>query len=143
MCSSDLTIVQKINQKHAVFALLIGIYSSMVFSFNYAGLKSFDLSSESRIAAEILKIEQSFNGYGVQWALIALALALFFYLFFEWRVKTGQRVKAGLSCISVVFGFFNSIDEDSPLRRPSSDKPYFDEAESLEVHEHVTMLLDE
>ena len=104
-----ITIVQKINQKHAVFALLIGIYSSMVFSFNYAGLKSFDLSSESRIAAEILKIEQSFNGYGVQWALIALALALFFYLFFEWRVKTGQRVKAGLSCISVVFGFFNTF----------------------------------
>ena len=36
-----------------------------------------------------------------------------------------------------------TIDEDSPLRRPSSDQPYFDEAESLEVHEHVAMLLDE
>lgn len=83
--------MQKINQKHAVFALLIGIYSSMVFSFNYAGLKSFDLSSESRIAAEILKIEQSFNGYGVQWALIALALALFFYLFLSGALKRDKE----------------------------------------------------
>ena len=60
------------------------------------------------------------------------------------RVGSGKKVSRPLAVVvSKIDAFFDAIDEDSPLRRPSADAPYFDEAESLEVHEHVATLLDE
>ncbi|WP_311471377.1 hypothetical protein [uncultured Actinomyces sp.] len=60
------------------------------------------------------------------------------------QVGSKKKISRPLAVVvSKIDAFFDSIDEDSPLRRPSSDQPYFDEAESLEVHEHVAMLLDE
>ncbi len=45
--------------------------------------------------------------------------------------------------ISKIDAFFDKIPETSPIRRPSSALPYFDEAEALSVHDHLASLVDE
>ena len=41
----------------------------------------------------------------------------------------------------MIDAFFDEVGPDSPIRRPSPRDPWFDDAESEEVHEHVAGLI--
>lgn len=58
------------------------------------------------------------------------------------HLKPNKKVTSPVAVVlAKIDAFLDQVDPDSPLRRPSSDEPTFDEAESVEVHEHVASLV--
>lgn len=61
---------------------------------------------------------------------------------FAHHVKDRKKIPVPIAVvISKIDHFFPQIPENHPLRRPSSADPYFDEGESLSVHDHVASLI--
>ncbi len=58
------------------------------------------------------------------------------------RLKPKKKIKKPVAVVlGMIDAFFDEIGPDSPIRRPSPDKPYFDEPDTEEVHEHVAGLI--
>lgn len=56
--------------------------------------------------------------------------------------KPKQKIKRSLAVVvGMIDAFYDEIDPDSPIRRPSPRDPWFDERESEEVHEYVAALI--
>lgn len=54
------------------------------------------------------------------------------------HVKRNRKIKVPLAVvITKVDAFYHQIPDGHPLRRPSSEQPFFDEEESLSVHDHI------
>lgn len=59
-------------------------------------------------------------------------------------VKSNKKIKLPIAVvISKIDAFFDQIPPDHPLRRPSSERPVFDETESQTVHDHVGSLVEQ
>lgn len=59
-------------------------------------------------------------------------------------VQSGKRIKQPLAVvIPKIDAFFDRIPSQSPLLKPASDAPYFDEQESLDIHDHVASLVED
>jgi hypothetical protein len=60
------------------------------------------------------------------------------------HTKTNKKIKAPLAVVlGKIDAFFDQVGPDHPLRRPSGDEPFFDEKESLDLHNHVEALVAE
>lgn len=58
--------------------------------------------------------------------------------------KPGRKIKQPVAvAISKIDAFFDSVHPNDPIRRPSLNLPVFDEAESLDTHEHLKALVAE
>lgn len=59
------------------------------------------------------------------------------------HLKPGKKIKKPVAVVlAKADAFFDEVDPDSPIRKPSTREPYFDEAESVELHEYVAGLID-
>lgn len=57
-------------------------------------------------------------------------------------LTAGRKIKKPLAVVlGKIDAFFDQIDPDDPIRRPSSAEPHFDEQESRDLHEHVRALI--
>lgn len=60
------------------------------------------------------------------------------------NVKQGKLIQQPLAVVvSKMDAFFDDMPENHPLRRPSSREPYFDETESVSIHDHMSALVAE
>lgn len=60
------------------------------------------------------------------------------------RTKKNKRIKQPVAVvISKIDAFFDQVPPDHPMRRPSSKLPYFDDAESLSIHDHVAAMIEQ
>lgn len=58
------------------------------------------------------------------------------------HLKAGKKVKKPMAVVlAKIDGFFDEVGPDSPIRRPSSREPFFDEQESIELHEYIASLI--
>lgn len=58
------------------------------------------------------------------------------------HVKPKKKIKKPVAVVlGMIDGFFDDVTPDSPIRRPSPREPWFDEQESVEVHEYVAGLI--
>jgi len=58
------------------------------------------------------------------------------------QTKRNRQIKQPVAVvISKIDAFFNQIAQGDPIRQPSSQLPYFDEAESKSVHDHMAALV--
>lgn len=56
--------------------------------------------------------------------------------------KTNKKIKRPLAVVlGKIDAFFDLVGPDHPLRRPSGDGPFFDEKESLDLHNYVEGLV--
>lgn len=60
------------------------------------------------------------------------------------NVKRAKKIKQPIAVVvSKIDAFFDQIQEDHPLRRPSSRRPLFDETEAQTVHDHLELLIQQ
>ncbi|PWV50025.1 hypothetical protein [Nocardiopsis sp. L17-MgMaSL7] len=60
------------------------------------------------------------------------------------NVKRTKKIKQPIAVVvSKIDAFFDQIEEDHPLRSPSSKRPVFDESEGQTVHDHVGLLIQQ
>lgn len=60
------------------------------------------------------------------------------------RVKRSKKIRQPVAVVvSKIDAFFDQVEEDHPLRRPSSVRPLFDETESQTVHDHLGLLIQQ
>lgn len=60
------------------------------------------------------------------------------------NVKRTKKIKQPIAVVvSKIDAFFDQIQEDHPLRRPSSNRALFDESEAETVHDHVGLLIQQ
>lgn len=60
------------------------------------------------------------------------------------RTKKNKRIKQPVAVVvSKIDAFFDDISSDHPVRRPAQRLPYFDDAESRDIHDHVAAMIDE
>jgi Double-GTPase 2 len=58
------------------------------------------------------------------------------------HLKPTKKIKKPVAVVlAKIDAFFDEVGPDSPIRRPGTDEPWFDEAESLELHEYVASLI--
>lgn len=58
------------------------------------------------------------------------------------NVKRTKKIRKPIAVVvSKIDAFFDQIEEEHPLRGPSSRRPMFDEAEGQTVHDHVGLLI--
>lgn len=58
------------------------------------------------------------------------------------HLKASKKVKKPVAVVlAKIDAFFDEVGPDSPIRRPSSTEPHFDEAESVELHEYIAGLI--
>lgn len=58
------------------------------------------------------------------------------------RLRANKKIKRPLAVVlAKIDAFFPEVDEQDPIRRPSSREPHFDDAESLSLHHHVESLV--
>jgi hypothetical protein len=58
------------------------------------------------------------------------------------HLKASKKIKKPIAVVlAKIDAFFSDIDPHSPIRRPATRDPWFDESESLELHEHVQGLI--
>jgi hypothetical protein len=58
-------------------------------------------------------------------------------------VGPNKKIKRPLAVVlSKIDAFFSEVGPDSPIRRPSDNRPVFSEKESLDLHHHVATLID-
>ncbi|KDQ04751.1 hypothetical protein KKP62_00085 [Rhodococcus sp. GOMB7] len=60
------------------------------------------------------------------------------------RTKKNKRIKQPVAVVvSKIDAFFDDIPPDHPVRRPAQRLPYFDDAESRDIHDHVAAMIDQ
>ncbi|USI89654.1 hypothetical protein [Rhodococcus pyridinivorans] len=60
------------------------------------------------------------------------------------RTKKNKRIKQPVAVVvSKIDAFFDDIPSDHPVRKPAQRLPYFDDAESRNIHDHVAAMIDE
>lgn len=60
------------------------------------------------------------------------------------KTKKNKKIKQPVAVVvSKIDAFFDDIPSDHPIRRPSSKLSYFDEAESLTIHDHVAAMMEQ
>lgn len=60
------------------------------------------------------------------------------------RTKKNKKIKQPVAVVvSKIDAFFGDIPDDHPMRRPSSKLGYFDDAESLTIHDHVAAMIEQ
>ncbi|MGN2640541.1 TRAFAC clade GTPase domain-containing protein [Nocardia takedensis] len=58
-------------------------------------------------------------------------------------VKHNRKITRPLAvAVSKIDAFYDQIPPDSPIRRPSPGVPFFDDADSRDIHQHVAGLID-
>lgn len=58
------------------------------------------------------------------------------------RTKTKKKIRRPLAVVlGKIDAFFDQVGPDNPLRRPSGDGPFFDEEESLDLHNYVEAIV--
>lgn len=59
------------------------------------------------------------------------------------RTKRNKKIKQPIAVVvSKIDAFFDDVPPDHPIRRPSQRLPYFDDAESRSIHDHVAAMID-
>ncbi len=60
------------------------------------------------------------------------------------KTKKNKKIEQPVAVVvSKIDAFFDDIPSDHPIRRPSSKLRYFDEAESLTIHDHVAAMIEQ
>jgi hypothetical protein len=60
------------------------------------------------------------------------------------KTKKNKKIKQPVAVVvSKIDAFFDDIPDDHPMRRPSSKLNYFDDAESLTIHDHVAAMIEQ
>lgn len=59
------------------------------------------------------------------------------------NVKRNKKIRVPLAVVvSKIDAFLDQVPQNHPLRQPASTKPVFDETESQDIHDHVTLMID-
>ncbi|WP_409430727.1 hypothetical protein ACJEIK_28250 [Mycobacterium sp. SMC-16] len=60
------------------------------------------------------------------------------------KTKKNKKIKQPVAVVvSKIDAFFDDIPDDHPMRRPSSKLRYFDEPESLTIHDHIAAMIEQ
>lgn len=60
------------------------------------------------------------------------------------HLPPNKKIKRPLAIVlAKIDAFFDQVDPDHPIRKPSSTGPYFSEQESMDLHNHVAALVSE
>jgi Double-GTPase 2 len=60
------------------------------------------------------------------------------------HLPPNKKIKRPLAIVlAKIDAFFDQVDPDHPIRKPSATGPYFSEQESLDLHNHVAALVSE
>ncbi|WP_071289220.1 hypothetical protein [Mycolicibacterium llatzerense] len=60
------------------------------------------------------------------------------------KTKKNKKIKQPVAVVvSKIDAFFDDIPDDHPMRRPSSKLRYFDDPESLTIHDHVAAMIEQ
>ncbi|OBJ98350.1 hypothetical protein A5746_12960 [Mycolicibacterium conceptionense] len=60
------------------------------------------------------------------------------------KTKKNKKIKQPVAVVvSKIDAFFHDIPDDHPMRRPSSKMRYFDDLESLTIHDHIAAMIEQ
>lgn len=60
------------------------------------------------------------------------------------RLKANQKIKKPVAVVlAKIDAFFDEVGPDDPIRQPATNEPWFDEAESLDLHHHVESIVSQ